>query len=189
MASFCGTQIKLDEVLAFGIPAVVVGHRNEEIPGCECWSQTRSDRRMAAEAPASAAGSGTLLSAATRAPRWNTHLGPRLRRESFSKRVVKGGFRGARRSCAIADEDGWQEERRLLARWLESLPKPVGLMACNDDCGQQVMEACKLVGLPVPDAVGVIGADNDELVCGLSDPAMSSVRVNFERPVRSGAGA
>jgi LacI family transcriptional regulator len=43
------------------------------------------------------------------------------------------------------------------------------------------MEACKLAGLPVPDTVGVIGADNDELVCGLSDPAMSSVGVNFER--------
>ncbi len=36
-------------------------------------------------------------------------------------------------------------------------------------------------GLAVPDAVGVIGVDNDELVCGLSDPAMSSVAIGFER--------
>jgi len=54
-------------------------------------------------------------------------------------------------------------------------------MACNDDCGVQVMEACKLAGIPVPDQVGVIGADNDEIVCGLSNPAMSSVAINFER--------
>ena len=30
-------------------------------------------------------------------------------------------------------------------------------MACNDDCGAQVAEACKLVGLAVPDAVGLVG--------------------------------
>jgi LacI family transcriptional regulator len=64
---------------------------------------------------------------------------------------------------------------------LRSVPKPVGVMACNDDCGVQVMEACKLASLSVPDAVGVIGVDDDELVCGLADPAMSSVALNFER--------
>ena len=68
-----------------------------------------------------------------------------------------------------------------MSKWLQLLPKPAGLMACNDDIGVQIMEACKLAALPVPDAVGVIGADNDELVCGLADPAMSSVAVNFER--------
>jgi LacI family transcriptional regulator len=74
-----------------------------------------------------------------------------------------------------------EQQRQAMARWLLSLPRPVGLMACNDDCGVQVMEACKVARLPVPDAVGVIGADNDELLCGLADPAMSSVAINFER--------
>ena len=68
-----------------------------------------------------------------------------------------------------------------MVAWLQSLPKPVGLMACNDDCGQQVIEACKMAHLAVPDTVGVLGADNDEVVCGLSDPPMSSVVINFER--------
>jgi LacI family transcriptional regulator len=68
-----------------------------------------------------------------------------------------------------------------MAKWLKSLPKPLGLMACNDDRGQHVIEACKIAGLRVPDEVGIIGADNDELVCELSDPPMSSVAVNFER--------
>ncbi len=40
--------------------------------------------------------------------------------------------------------------------WLQSLPKPVGLMACNDDCGHQVIEACKLANLAIPDASGVV---------------------------------
>jgi LacI family transcriptional regulator len=54
-------------------------------------------------------------------------------------------------------------------------------MACNDDCGRHVIEACKLANLAVPDVVGVLGADNDEVVCGLSDPPMSSVAIHFER--------
>jgi LacI family transcriptional regulator len=54
-------------------------------------------------------------------------------------------------------------------------------MACNDDCGQLVMEACKLVNLTVPDHIGIIGADNDQVVCGLTDPQMSSIEINFER--------
>ena len=68
-----------------------------------------------------------------------------------------------------------------MAQWLKSLPKPVGMMASNDDLGVQIMDACKLAGLPVPDAVGIVGADNDELACGLANPTMSSVALNFER--------
>ena len=54
-------------------------------------------------------------------------------------------------------------------------------MAANDDCGAQFIEACKLAGLAVPDQVGVVGVDNDEVVCGLSDPSMTSIALNFER--------
>jgi len=67
-----------------------------------------------------------------------------------------------------------------MIRWLRALPRPCGLMACNDDLGKEVIEACKLAGLAVPDDIAVVGVDNDELVCGFSDPPMSSVAVNFE---------
>jgi LacI family transcriptional regulator len=62
-----------------------------------------------------------------------------------------------------------------LAEWLIGLPKPIGLMVCNDIRGQQVLEACRLAGLAVPDEVGVIGVDNDEVLCELCFPALSSV--------------
>jgi LacI family transcriptional regulator len=75
----------------------------------------------------------------------------------------------------------WRVERESIAKWLRTLPRPVGLMACNDDLGQEILEACKLADLHVPDDVAVIGADNDEIVCGLADPPMSSVAINFER--------
>ncbi|MDE3068671.1 MAG: XylR family transcriptional regulator [Verrucomicrobiota bacterium] len=68
-----------------------------------------------------------------------------------------------------------------LARWLKSLPKPVGLMACNDIRGQQVVNACRRCGLLVPEEVAVIGVDNDEIFCELSDPPLTSVQVDTLR--------
>jgi len=62
-----------------------------------------------------------------------------------------------------------------LPRWLAALPKPIGVMACNDVRGQQVLTACRDANLAVPDEVAVIGVDNDEVLCELADPPLSSV--------------
>jgi LacI family transcriptional regulator len=172
---------KLDEVLAFGIPAIIVGHRSEEISGLvNVVTDSATIGHMAAEHLLRCGFRHFAFCGYASTPAEHTPWS-RLRRESFSERLVKAGFEEPADHVLLPTRTDWQQERRALARWLESLPKPVGLMACNDDCGQQVMEACKLASQPVPDAVAVIGADNDELVCGLSDPAMSSVGVNFER--------
>src|SRR5262249_49255816 len=74
-----------------------------------------------------------------------------------------------------------EQELLRIAAWLASLRKPVGLMAFNDDRGQQVLEACRLSGLQVPDEVAVIGVDNDEFLCNLSSPPLSSINVGAER--------
>ena len=68
-----------------------------------------------------------------------------------------------------------------LASWIEALPKPVGVMACNDLMGQQVLNASRAVGVSIPEEVAVIGVDNDELFCDLSDPPLSSVEPNTEK--------
>jgi LacI family transcriptional regulator len=75
----------------------------------------------------------------------------------------------------------FQQEQSRLAEWIQSLPKPLALMACNDDHGQHVLDACKLAGILVPEEVSVLGVDNDELVCNLSDPPMSSIALNTEQ--------
>jgi LacI family transcriptional regulator len=69
----------------------------------------------------------------------------------------------------------------LMADWLKLLPKPVGLMACNDDRGRQVIEACKIAGVHVPEEAAIVGVDDDELICELSSPRLSSVALNLER--------
>jgi LacI family transcriptional regulator len=104
-----------------------------------------------------------------------------IRRVFFTERIIAAGFETPPCFAISGSADNWTQERRSLTKWLLSLPKPVGLMACNDDCGQRVMEACRLAGLAIPDVVGVVGADNDEVICGLTDPALSSIAINFER--------
>jgi LacI family transcriptional regulator len=81
----------------------------------------------------------------------------------------------------------WEWERQNLmyqdhlCRWLRQLPRPLGLMACNDIRGQQVLSACREVGVTVPDEMAVIGVDNDDVLCDLADPPLSSVAPNAQR--------
>jgi LacI family transcriptional regulator len=68
-----------------------------------------------------------------------------------------------------------------LRRWLNELPKPVGIMACYDIRGQQILDACRSAGLAVPAEVAVIGVDDDALLCDLASPPLSSVIPNTHR--------
>jgi LacI family transcriptional regulator len=101
--------------------------------------------------------------------------------DAFDNAVRQAGFEPYVFKAPHSKTDGsWESEQSSLARWIEDLPKPVGLMACNDDRGRGVLEACRLAGVRVPEEVAVIGVDNDELFCELSDPPLSSVALNTE---------
>ena len=75
----------------------------------------------------------------------------------------------------------WDSLQASLRAWLEALPKPVGLMAANDNRARQVLEACRGAGLRVPEEVAVIGVDNDEMLCQLSSPLLSSIEQGARR--------
>ena len=75
----------------------------------------------------------------------------------------------------------WDQELDHMAEWLKSLPKPIGVMACVDDRSQHIMHACKMAGLDIPTEVAIIGVDNDELVCRLANPQLSSIALGAER--------
>ncbi len=81
--------------------------------------------------------------------------------------LAEGQTTGYERQGLLFQED--------LGRWLVSLPKPIGIMACNDIRGQQVLNLCRSLDLAVPEEVAIIGVDNDEILCELSDPPLSSV--------------
>ncbi len=112
-----------------------------------------------------------------------------LRRANFERRVTEAGYGcqafenpGPMQSFSVSDyeEHGERHERDLMG-WLQSLPKPCGLMACNDARGRQVLNCCREVGVAVPDEVAVIGVDKDEIFCELSDLPLSSVILNTQQ--------
>jgi LacI family transcriptional regulator len=74
----------------------------------------------------------------------------------------------------------WENEQQHVCNWLKTVPKPVGLLACNDDRGQHIIEVCKRIGFKVPEDVTVIGVDNDPMICEIGDPPMSSIALNVE---------
>ncbi len=73
-----------------------------------------------------------------------------------------------------------QEELQDLADWLSALPIPIGLMTCADDCSQHIIEACRIANIHVPEQISILGVDNDDMVCELSSPPLSSIAMNFE---------
>lgn len=74
-----------------------------------------------------------------------------------------------------------KNERSQLSRWINSLPKPIGILAANDWIGQKILEACRRVGTLVPEEVAVIGVDNDEAICEISNPMLSSIIARHDR--------
>jgi len=172
---------KLEEALAFGIPTVVFGHERAEVAGLvNVVTDSATIGRMGAEHLIACGFKNFAFCGLEETP--SEHAAwSRLREASFTRRVEEAGFHCHGHTIPPASNRSMQQQRQALASWLRSLPYPVGLMACNDDCGVKVMEACRLANLAVPDMVSVIGADNDEIVCDLSGPPMSSIAINFER--------
>lgn len=80
-----------------------------------------------------------------------------------------------------AEHPRWETQQKDLARWLRALPKPVGIMACTDQLGFWLLDACVRAGLSVPEEVAVVGVENDEALCAMARPPLSSVALNTER--------
>jgi LacI family transcriptional regulator len=106
----------------------------------------------------------------------------RERAEGFEERIQEAGFDvhyyEHKDSRAI---DLWYYKPSALSVWLKSLPKPIALMTCDDNQGHHITEAAKHAGIRIPDEVAVLGVDNDEMVCDLSDPPLSSIELDSEK--------
>jgi LacI family transcriptional regulator len=112
------------------------------------------------------------------------------RGEAFAQCVREAGHtfhenQVTRRASWGHQQVSWQEEIRGVARWVKRLPKPLGMFAGNDPRGKQLLDACRLARVAVPEEVAVIGVDNEEIACKLALPPLSSVipdayRVGYE---------
>jgi LacI family transcriptional regulator len=83
---------------------------------------------------------------------------------------------------------GWSPIHDVLVQWVQALPKPAGVFACNDLGGRHVLKACQAAGMRVPQDVMVVAVDNDPLVCELVSPSLSSIAVPWVEIGRRAAG-
>ncbi len=112
-----------------------------------------------------------------------------LRAACFVKRLGQRGLRGNVFSysglrpgagLAVIEAHAMRYGDKLVD-WIRRQPKPLAMLACNDERAQQVLMLCRQAGIAVPDQVAVLGVDNDDVECELCDPPLSSIDPNCEQ--------
>src|SRR3954471_7824458 len=104
------------------------------------------------------------------------------RLDAFANAVGEHGY-----ECNVLQADdlheipeAWDTFIENAAEWIQAQPKPLGLMLCNDGVGPMITQACRQAGIAVPEEVAIVGVDNDEPICAICDPPLTSVDANHE---------
>ena len=101
----------------------------------------------------------------------------RERGMAFRRALEKEGF-----SCRMFDVEhfgGDIEDRKVLSDWLSELPKPCGLLAACDDRSFEILDVCNQSKIKVPAEIGLIGVNNDPILCENTEPRLSSIQPDF----------
>lgn len=103
------------------------------------------------------------------------------RYEGFKKAVEESGYGDHLSAYRMQDINAiWYYELDRLSDWLRDLPKPVAVMACDDNQASNLIDACNSIGIKMPGEVAIIGVDNDEIICNLNTPSLTSIHVDIE---------
>lgn len=113
-----------------------------------------------------------------------------LRENAFLEVTANAGF-----ACQVFHShhsstrpNSWSRERKRMSRWLTSLPTPIAVFACYDIKAQQILDLCREHDISVPEEVAVLGVDNDELLCDLCSPPLSSIMPAAQQAGKEAAG-
>ncbi len=106
------------------------------------------------------------------------------RQRGFAEVAEQNGIRVStflEQTRRIEEPNGLWKWNDGLQKWIHNLPKPIGILASHDIQGVQLSEYCNQLQLRVPDEVAIVGVDDDDLLCELSRPSLSSVALPAER--------
>ena len=67
-----------------------------------------------------------------------------------------------------------------LRAWLNALRRPVGIFASNDTAGLKLADLCRDLGIQVPDSLAILGVDNEDILCEMTSPTLSSIELDCE---------
>ncbi len=113
----------------------------------------------------------------------STHSDTVRIRASFEEELRKSGlkpiridFTGEHEGSAL---DIPREERlNRLAAKLKSQPMPLAVMTCDDRRSLELIAACEIAGLRVPEDVSILGCENRQVEIEMSPVSLSSVDLN-----------
>lgn len=105
----------------------------------------------------------------------------KLRGDAYAKALTAMGHKVHEYEAPPGNSQAGDDEMLSIRDWLLSLPRPVAVFCCYDIRGRLVLDTCRSFSIPVPDRVAVLGVDNDELLCALAFPPLSSVIPNAQR--------
>ncbi len=108
------------------------------------------------------------------------------RGQEFLRAAREAGFEcheypGVLEDLRSLRQGSWELEMDRIAAWVATLPKPVGILASHDFRALQLLAACRLADVAVPEQAAVIGVGADDIACELADPPLSSVVLNAWR--------
>lgn len=103
------------------------------------------------------------------------------RGRAFADEVRGASFDVAMFEAPDAASPTFSDELAALCDWLLKLPKPCAVFCAWDLRARQVLDACRMADIAVPQEVAVLGVDDDEDLCLSSDPPISSIRLDSER--------
>ena len=107
---------------------------------------------------------------------WSHSRAKVFARETFARGVAASMFDPCEYGKITTAADFYRPRKA----WLTKIPKPCGIFAANDEMGAHILRAANELGIAVPDAISVLGIDNDELICDNCTPPLASVSVAFE---------
>lgn len=167
----------IEEVKALGIPVIIVSYIKQD-PGISHVKTNCTKIGVMAAQHFIERGFKNFAYCGVKRLFWS-----HIRHDAFKKTVADSGYETHRYEPPRLKKDSiWIREQRYLVEWLKKLPKPIGVFACNDERARDVIEACVLAGLRVPGDVAVLGVNNDDFICEMSDVPLSSITLNLKRP-------
>ncbi len=105
----------------------------------------------------------------------------------FRRLAAADGLEGFVYHGSPTSAGGWGRAQEEVAEWVGSLPKPIGIIAATDARARQLLQACIVADVPVPEQVAIVGIDNDPIVQMLSCIRLSSVIQGAEEMGRTAA--
>lgn len=179
-----GRSTPVEDLAATGIPVIDVSNAVDTPSVPQVTSDDVAAGRLAAE---------HLLACGHRHFAWVGHAGPAYgakRRDGFIVRLRAEGFAVAEHTLyqGRREEGRWIDHAQVTTAWLRALPRPCGLLAISDVDAAHVANLAVAAGLAIPEDLAIIGVDDDDLACMLTDPPLSSVALDGERVGRLAAG-